>query len=370
MVAPTALHVYLQNLISDGSRSQNLANEIVRISNRCNANDVLPIYTLHHLASRIGLPFTLIRDCMLNPRKYYSEHKISKRRPGAGHRLISVPSTEMRTIQEYILRKALPTRLSTPLSFAFEKDRSVSRAARVHIGAKAALLIDLKNFYGSINDSHVYQIFANLGYAELFAFELSQLTTYGASTIVRPDDRSGMIYKPTGSRSLPQGASTSGKLANLRCSALDSQLADIVSNHGGQVTRYADDIAVSFPTPRSRDFLWSVHQQVEELFADSGFALNKSKTRILRNVESFRMLGLLVGPNDIALLRGYKRHLRYHLYGIEKFGIDNHAAHVNCDGPLGLAEKLWGHFAYAFEIEPKFAIEYADQLKRLRVERF
>lgn len=101
---------------------------------------------------------------------------------------------------------------------------------------------------------------------------------------------------------LPQGASTSGLLANLVMSDFDDHVAKHARNYGLRYSRYSDDIVLS---SRSNSYTKekalktiSFLQQSLEFY---GFTLNKSKTKIITPGSRKFVLGLLVDTNSVRL---------------------------------------------------------------------
>jgi hypothetical protein len=101
---------------------------------------------------------------------------------------------------------------------------------------------------------------------------------------------------------LPQGASTSGFLANLVMADFDYHIAKHSRNYGLRYSRYSDDIVLS---SRSNSYTKekalktiSFLQQSLEFY---GFTLNKGKTKIITPGSRKFVLGLLVDTNSVRL---------------------------------------------------------------------
>lgn len=104
--------------------------------------------------------------------------------------------------------------------------RSIYSNAAVHAGAKVVLLQDIKNFYPSITIAQVQNVFRGLfGFGEEVVEQLSLISTR--------------------EKSVPQGASTSGYLANLVFWDVEAQIVDVLNQAGYCYSRFADDITIS-----------------------------------------------------------------------------------------------------------------------------
>jgi Reverse transcriptase (RNA-dependent DNA polymerase) len=148
-------------------------------------------------------------------------------------------------------------------SYAYQKDKSIKQCASRHLGARWLVKVDLHNFFHSINERSVFDVFVEVGYSRLVALELSRLCTREASYL----GWRRFEHYATGSRRytaipqyraselgfVPQGAPTSGALANQVVRPLDEELAIIAASRRLVYTRYADDIAFSADEDFSRE---------------------------------------------------------------------------------------------------------------------
>jgi hypothetical protein len=97
---------------------------------------------------------------------------------------------------------------------------------------------------------------------------------------------------------LPQGAATSGIIANLVMFDFDEVMRKYCEKHSLRYTRYSDDIFISSSkNTYNKDFALRILSFTQQLCEYHGFTLNKSKTKILTPGSRKFMLGLLVdGP--------------------------------------------------------------------------
>lgn len=367
MVDNTSPHAYRDGLLAHGG-SADLLEQVFSIDDACRQSGVEPVYTLMHLCVLSRVAYKDARNILLDPNSHYTARKIVKRgrRKVLKVRVLHEPSPTLKALQQVIFRNCLPVGPSSPISYAFEAGRSTLGAAKLHIGAKSMVAVDVSDFFGSIKATGVFQLFLRLGYPELLSYEMALLTTVGQSSVPKHDNP-GMTYSTKSVGALPQGAATSGKLANLLCSDLDLQLMQIRRRWSGAVTRYADDICLTLPRQVTRAEGTAIHRELEQALQSCGFELNRSKTRIVLNAPTFSMLGLRVGQDKVWLSKAYKQRVRAHLHGIEKFGLSAHTQDRHYSSELELISSIWGHYAYSAGIEPKFAAEMGSRLRKAGV---
>jgi RNA-directed DNA polymerase len=365
MVDSTSPHAYRDGLFTAGG-SPALLEQIRSVDDACQQSRVEPVYTLMHLCVLARVSYKDARNVLREPGSHYKARSIVKRGRKNGRQKIRVlhePSPTLKALQQAIFRNCLPAGPSSPISYAFETGRSTFEAAKLHVGAKSLVSVDVSDFFGSIRATGVFHLFSRLGYPELLSYEMALLTTVGQSSVPKHDDP-GMTYRTKHVGALPQGAATSGKLANLLCSDLDLQLMRIRRRWGAVVTRYADDICLTLPRRITRAEGAAIHGELEQALESCGFRLNRSKTRIVLNAATFNMLGLCVGQDKVWLRKSYKQMVRAHLHGIEKFGLSAHMKDRNYSSEPEVISSMWGHYAYSAGIEPKFAAEIDSRLKR------
>ncbi len=108
---------------------------------------------------------------------------------------------------------------------------------------------------------------------------------------------------------LPQGAPTSPRLSNLVNHGFDARVAAAVARRKGTYTRYADDIAISFPKNYPRR-MRGIIQRIRAIARSHGYRVHgPGKIRIMRPHQQQRVTGLVV--NERARLpRKTRRWLR------------------------------------------------------------
>ncbi len=321
---------------------------------------VLPsVVSLKHLAHQTGAPYGLLRKTVERTIDPYVEFSRS-RRNGGRLRTISSPTPGLMHVQRWLLREILAQVPQHPASFAYERGKSALVAAERHLGAKWLLKFDLHNFFGSIDERQVYRVFKGLGYAPLPSFEMTRLCTRpirGSAHITPPDADSYSIsaYRAGGIGVLPQGAPTSGALANMVAAGVDSRLSEYGMRQHLVYSRYADDIVLSSLAPFNRTIAESCVADVRRLIVRCGFTMHEKKTRVVPPGARQVILGLVLTPQGLRLRREVKSRIEAHVRGVEVFGLADHARHRRFESILGMIHHVDGLLAYATDVDPVYA---------------
>jgi retron-type reverse transcriptase len=189
-----------------------------------------------------------------NSDKYYKIYTIPKK--SGKLRTICQPSKKLKGLQAWILVNILNKLKVSDSCRGFEKGSSIAENASAHIGANTILNLDLKDFFSTINQKQVFNIFKSIGYNNTISVIFSNICTYN--------------------QKLPQGSPCSPKLANLCSWRLDVRIQGYVGKRGIIYTRYADDMSFSGNSPNNVTGIISV---IGRIINSENFSLNKSKTR-------------------------------------------------------------------------------------------
>ncbi len=180
--------------------------------------------TLDDMSREMRLSVEILRMLIYNADKYYTVYSVPKK-DGRRVRVISQPSRKLKSLQSWILRNILDKLYSSPFSKGFEKGQSILNNASPHIGANYILNIDLEDFFDNIPSRKIYTLFHSLGYNSLVSNALTRVCSHKGS--------------------LPQGAPSSPKIANLILTKLDYRIQGYAGGKGIVFTRYADDLTLS-----------------------------------------------------------------------------------------------------------------------------
>jgi RNA-directed DNA polymerase len=242
----------------------------------------------------------------------YKPFEIPKRT--GGMRQIYSPNGLIRDLQTKLAPVLHDAYLAHPAAHGFIKERSILSNAKIHVGQRYVLNVDLEDFFPSVNFGRVRGLFMaapfKLGPAAASVF--AQLCTF----------RNG----------LPQGAPTSPPLSNFASAQLDRGLARLAKESGARYSRYADDITFStnqanFPAALAAIAQGEgvrVSEALERAIIASGFAVNHRKVRLQRRDQRQSVTGLSVNTKPNVQRKRIRR-IRAMLHAWEKHGLENAA---------------------------------------------
>lgn len=197
--------------------------------------------------------------------KWYGYNQYTKNN-GKKIRTISVPQQGLKKIQEAIKDRLdqIPVSLA---STAWKIGDSAEKNIEIHKHNLYLLSMDIKNAYPSITTHRVYK---NLQWALPLKYRCPQLIT--------DEDKNLFIKTITHlcvhDNQLPQWASTSGQIQNIVFSSLDIQIEkkipELVWSHM-VYSRYADDMAISFPHFSTLDVLKEKMERYIQNFQELGW---------------------------------------------------------------------------------------------------
>ena len=317
----------------------------------------LPVLrNVHDISKLIGLNLETIVWLSFEKRvssvDHYLRFEIPKR--SGGMRLISSPKKQMRqaqlAIREEILKKMPPSNQA----MAFRPNISIVDNAKVHVGAKILVRVDLKDFFPSISFNRVRGFFKSCGYSPGVASVLALLTTDAQRVYVKTEN--GVKAVARGKRGLPQGACTSPDLANLIAKKLDARLQGLVNFKGDwRYTRYADDLVLSTLNKDSDAF--GIVKAVEKIAVSEGFEVNQKKTSIKRPSGRMSVTGLVINEDGVRLSKSDLKKIRAFLHKCDTQGRELVSAEIDKNAEA-VAK---GYIAYLHMVSPEIAQKYRDK---------
>jgi hypothetical protein len=229
--------------------------------------------------------------------------------------------------------------------------------------------MDIHDFFDNIDETRVYKVFHQLGYSPLVSIELTRICTrlpgFLAEYRTRARYYTSIPFYATDYQGwLPQGAPTSGALANAAAFPLDKKLSLIASQHSMAYTRYSDDLTFSATTSFSRGRATGLISQVGNVVRDEKFAIHNKKTRIVPPGARHIVLGLMLGTDRLQLLPGFKRRINVHIRGVDIFGLAQHAAYRDFHSIFSFINHVDGCLAFAYGIEPEYAQDARERWNR------
>jgi retron-type reverse transcriptase len=233
-----------------------------------------------------------VSDIVNNIELYYLSFPIKK--SSGKLRWIDAPQGRLKYIQYNLLYKIFYFQSAHPAAFGFVRGKSVKDGAKLHLGNKVVLTIDIKDFFPSINRIDVLPI-VSTGIKVVNKIRRNKNLEYIA---YGHDDINLLSYLLTYKQQLPQGSPASPVIANLRCISIDKLMDDILKqfvvkyNTKGVYTRYADDMTFS-----CENKMVPIHEMIEkidEVLKANGFNINKKKTRIRRPNTRMLVTGVVI----------------------------------------------------------------------------
>jgi hypothetical protein len=261
---------------------------------------------------------------------HYVTFAIPKR--SGGQRLIMAPKQRLKSIQRTLLRELVDRLPVSDCAHGFRTGRSIRTGAEPHVGKRALLKMDLKDFFPSVTFGRVRGYLVAMGYGYSVATTLAVLMTESERQPVALEGKT--VYVPVGPRHCVQGAPTSPGLCNAICLRLDRRLAGLARKYDCDYTRYADDLTFSGP---SANDLKTIRRLTKLICREEGFTVHPEKTRIMRQGQKQTVTGVTV--NDVA---GLSRKDRRKLRAV----IHRHKANSPERQPTLTATQLAGKLAY------------------------
>lgn len=238
---------------------------------------------LDELAKRLGVS----ADDLMSLRPAYHSFTVPKR--SGGTRTIHAPQRDLKIMQRKILHRLLALLVVHPAAIGFERGKSIVTNANAHAGTAVIVKMDLKDFFPSISRKRVHAFFKRIGWNQQASDWLTDMCTLDGS--------------------LPQGAPTSPRLANLVNYLMDKRLDGAAKKFGATYTRYADDLTFSFAND-DRRHVQSLIQLAKQIVEDEGYRLHmKTKLNIRHRHDQQRVTGLVVNERP-QLPRQTRRRLR------------------------------------------------------------
>lgn len=264
----------------------------------------------------------------------YRNYTIPKKK--GGYRVISAPGFNLKKIQKrlnYFLQAYyLDIKPKEVHGFVINPHYlgthcNIAENARVHIGKKHLLNIDLRDFFPSISARQVKDLFCSpyFNFNDQIANALTFITTYEGK--------------------LPIGAPSSPVLSNFICFSLDNDLITFCNDHNLTYTRYADDLTFSSDTLIPSNNLLDIIN----LITKNNFRINEKKLRLKASNRRQVVTGLTVNEK-VNVDRKILKNIRAMLHDLTMNGVD----HATCH-----------HFNIQFACTDKEKARFLDRLRGL-----
>lgn len=356
-MADASPHLYVEEGIAQG-HSPDVVARASAVRSRLLARGVPPILTLKHLAQQTGVSYGYLRDIAERVRDPYVD--ITRPKRDGGVRRLSSPEPVLMEVQRWLLDQVLSGISNHPASHAYQRGNSIVKCASKHLGARWLVKFDLHDFFSTIEEQRVYNLLLSLGYTKLMSIEIARICTRLPGS--RTDGYQNFeLYRTIPSYVvghqgvLPQGAPTSGALANAIASPLDEKLQNLAASRGMAYTRYSDDLTFSAGPRFDRGQATALIAHVRNIVQDQRFLLHDKKTRIIPPGARPVVLGLLVDSHSVRLRPEYKRRLTVHIRGVHNHGLENHTNHRGFESIFSFVNHIDGSLAFAAGVERDYA---------------
>ena len=245
------------------------------------------ISSFDELCALLECAACVLEEILSNPSLHYSYLAVPK--TDNSRREIRPPNWFLKAVQRRLLKHFYKhLRVPAYLHGGLPKRSIVTHAAR-HVDQYMVATLDIHDFYPCTGRRHVEPVLFEAG------FHGEALSA--VASLVLLDD------------SLPQGAPTSGLLANLAFVPTDRLIMRLCRRYLLLYTRFVDDLAISGATDL-RSYLGAINQ----IICSFGYRLAEEKTRFFRKSERQIVTGLVVNDKlrpTREFIRDLKRRIRY-----------------------------------------------------------
>lgn len=250
------------------------------------------------LSNILGVSQATLRDIEKRANQLYF---VYHQRLGHRMRLIEAPLPELKEIQKRILHRLLYDIRPHPIAHGFTKGRNVLTNAAVHLNSDYLLTLDIKHFFNSIPRIRVKNMLSSI-------FMRTHNLTY--------EDCCMLALLMCHNEHLPQGAPTSPTMSNIICLPLDANLRNLACRYHAQITRYADDISISFLTKHvSKKEIWdTIRFEIIHILRQYGFVSNRRKLYLRSRSQRRIVTGVIVGNKELGVKKETWKNLRAELH--------------------------------------------------------
>ena len=254
-----------------------------------------------------------------NVNKKYINFEIPKKT--GGKRTITAPDKFLKKIQRRINLLLTLFFEPKPAAHGFLENRSIITNAKIHVGKKYVLNIDLKDFFPSIHFGRIKAVLQ----LPVFSIKVNQ---FKQDDVINLDVLGKFGIKPEFAQiianfccfesKLPQGAPTSPIITNIVSQRLDYKLVKLAKEYHCFYTRYADDITFSCDKNRFKEEFMT---KLDDFIKSEGFVINDKKTRTQKKAVRQEVTGITVNEK-LNLQRTYVKKVRAALSNWEKHGYE------------------------------------------------
>ncbi|MFW0119291.1 reverse transcriptase family protein [Rothia sp. P5764] len=342
------MNISSHDYFSNGVRNENLSKDLVEKYNRIRiktiSHNCYPVLTLKHLSLLTETDYFFLRRVVSG--KQFAYHRIEHLKADGTVRNLYSPILDLKIVQRWILDFILSSVENSSSSYAYENGKSIFDAAEKHIGNKWMLKIDLRNFFDSIDEISIYKIFNELGYSEILSFEFSRLCTIRRKRTGDLNIPSKLPYAPRNPGHLPQGAPTSGQLANIFLKNFDKEIELFSINNDLIYTRYSDDLIFSSNKIITGNKASIIINKVSTEALKLGLEINSRKTILIPPGKHKKVLGLIVDSHGVHVPKKYVSDLKWHIRQSDLYGVLEYSQQRGFQSPEGFINFINGNLSF------------------------
>ncbi len=294
-----------------------------------NTLNLLSIESPFELCRLVKTPFYILEKLINEP--VYKHYSIEKKK--GGFREICAPAKRLkktqRSLNYFLQAYYLWIKPNAVHGFVINPGYlnvycNIAENARVHVGKKHVLNIDLKDFFPSISARRVKALFQSecFGFDEQMATALTLLATFEGK--------------------LPIGAPSSPVISNFICLQLDKELIEFCAANDLSFSRYADDLTFSSDSVIIQDEILDIINIIQK----NNFKINGKKLYLRASNQRQVVTGLTVNEK-VNIDRKLLKQIRAMI----------HDLHVN-----GLEVAAQKHFNIPFESSEAAQLKFFDRL--------
>ena len=297
------------------------------------------------LAYWLGIHNKTLWYFVLQSEKLYDTFSIGKRGRNKSKRGIQNPDRRLKQTQKVFLTRFLNKIPIAPQIGAYVPGRSCMYTAQQHVGSSVIVSMDIKDFFPSVRNYMVRDYFCSLGYSRRVASLMAALVTY--------------------KNFLPQGAPTSGMVANLVADrrfdqAIIQDLRNLDTDVPWRYTRYSDDIDISHPEKKSRSQVQDVIDVVRKRVAEGGFTINENKTKTEPYWNRQKVLGIVVNEKPNIPRMEYMR-VKAIIHNCLMHGFTSQYTRAKQSNVGALVSHIRGKLAFFKQVDAKRAEPLQDK---------
>lgn len=213
--------------------------------------------------------------------------------------------------------------------------------ARKHVGKRLIISLDIKDFFHSIKQTQLKDLFIEIGIGDAPARTLSELCTYKAY--------------------VPQGALTSPKVSNLiAAKTFGPLIKNYCDEKGYTVTIYADDVTVSMDS--YTDSIPQIINDTSNFITGFGFRINQRKTKVMGYHQRQWVCGVVVNQKT-NMIKKERLALRAIVHNIVKNGLEAEASKNGDITPGHFLSVVQGRLNWFKQLNPDAGQKLIDKLK-------